>query len=167
MLIPTRTRRFASRGKSAISEPRRSPPEMFGERVPEVMADGRGGKTHEVAGADLVCLIADLGDAAAGEDIDELLLGVMHVIDEGLLAGRDAHDVNPDPLEADGVAERAHVDLGLRVERMRKHAILHGGRGAYLDLGQVGVHRQRQAVDRRDHIRYSITKPAVARGHLE
>src|SRR6185436_10814175 len=33
------------------------------EGVPEMMADRRGGEAHEIAGRDLVRLVADLGDA--------------------------------------------------------------------------------------------------------
>ncbi|MFT3770527.1 MAG: hypothetical protein QM820_34290 [Minicystis sp.] len=41
-------------------------------------------------------LVADLSDATAGEDVDELLLAVVGVEDERLLARRDAHQVDAD-----------------------------------------------------------------------
>jgi hypothetical protein len=86
--------------------------ELLGERVAQVVADGRRGEAEEVAGADLVLLVGDLGDAAAGQDVDELFFTVVGVVDERLLAGRDAQQVDADAGQPARVAERVAADLG-------------------------------------------------------
>src|SRR5437763_669820 len=54
------------------------------------MGDTRRRETHEIAGPDLVRLPVDIGDGAAGEDIDPFLLVAMGVIGEGILPRRYA-----------------------------------------------------------------------------
>jgi hypothetical protein len=67
--------------------------EVFAERVAQMMRDRRRAEAHEVAGPDLDLFAADAREAAAGEDVDPLLLGRVRVQHERLAAGRHAHPI--------------------------------------------------------------------------
>ena len=63
--------------------------EVLGEWVPEMVAHGRSWESDEVSRFNLVVGVIDLDEAAPGDDEEELFFGVVPVVDEGLLSGRD------------------------------------------------------------------------------
>ena len=72
------------------------------------MGDAGRLEAHEVAGADLERLVADLGTAAAAQDEQELLVPLVAMIDEALLAGRHPGQ------RQDGALEAGARESGLR-----------------------------------------------------
>src|SRR5262249_30269767 len=89
--------------------------------VLEKMRHARRGKAHEIAGPDFGHLAVDLRRAMAGDDVDPFLLEKVRVIDERVLARRQADAIDVGALHT---GEPRHV--GAVVERVRTEPLREG-----------------------------------------
>src|SRR5687768_9407109 len=93
--------------------------QVLGAGVVEVVRLRARDETHEVAGTDLVLLVADVRDPVAGQDVDPLLVLVVNVQHAAGLSRLEPDEMHADCLQPDGVAERTGVAHDRSIERMR------------------------------------------------